>query len=157
MMNNPAESAASLHDEANELYWNSNETVEQIASRLGMSRNAIYASVQPLPAPGICPSCNTPLVYTNRSGRTAQRGTCLGCETEVHLGTGEAQRAPGAADLLAEVPAHEVPRPGEGGAIEQLKETLTNVDAERAALIGGAAVIGVAVGAAAVKAVRRKS
>ncbi len=147
----------SIHNQANELYWHSGETVDQLAARLGMSRNALYASVRPIPAGGECPTCHEPLVFTNRSARAAGRATCPSCETEVILETAEQGRVPTAEEVVAKMPVHPVPPPDAAGRLEQLKESLAAVEPERAALIGGAAALGVAVGAAAVKAVRRRS
>jgi hypothetical protein len=149
------DAANSLHDQANELYWNSSETVDQLAARLGMSRNALYGAVQPVAAGVVCTTCNEPLVFVNRSSRTAGRASCPGCGVE--------QQVDAAIAAAASAPAHDpnavhpVPPPAEaGGTIEHLKESLGAVEPERAALIGGAAALGAAVGAAAVKALRRK-
>ncbi|CAN5892713.1 hypothetical protein BH23GEM7_BH23GEM7_14710 [soil metagenome] len=162
-MDAASDTAASLHDQANDLYWNSSETVDQLAARLGMSRNALYASVKPIPAGGTCPHCNEALVFTNRSSRSAGKATCPGCEAEVQLeseapageATGAAPEA--AAPPLGGIDLHEVPPPESGGRLDQLKESLAGVEPERAAMIGGAAALGVAVGAAAIKVIRRKS
>ncbi|HEV2131871.1 MAG TPA: hypothetical protein VGR27_12240 [Longimicrobiaceae bacterium] len=157
-MNAASDTAESLHDQANDLYWNSSETVDQLAARLGMSRNALYASVKPIPAGGTCPHCGEPLVFTNRSSRAAGKATCPGCEAEVQLEAGTESPAPTpAVPMIIETPVHEVPPPATGGRLDQLKESLAGVEPERAAIIGGAAALGAAVGAAAIKVIRRKS
>ena len=157
-MDAASDTAESLHDQANDLYWNSSETVDQLAARLGMSRNALYASVKPIPAGGTCPHCGEALVFTNRSSRAAGKATCPGCEAEVQPEAGaEASAYEAAAPPVVESTVHEVPPPASGGRLEQLKESLAGVEPERAAIIGGAAALGAAVGAAAIKVIRRKS
>lgn len=157
-MDAASDTAASLHEQANDLYWNSSETVDQLAARLGMSRNALYASVKPIPAGGTCPHCNEPLVFINRSSRAAGKATCPGCEAEVQLEAGAETPAPAPkAQTIVATPVHEIPPPDAGGRLDQIKESLAGVEPERAAIIGGAAALGVAVGAAAIKVIRRKS
>ena len=68
-------------DEANRLYWDSSTSVAEIAERLGWSRRALYDAIEPLPIDEACPTCGSPLVYTNRSARSSGSTTCVACET----------------------------------------------------------------------------
>src|SRR5690606_33629189 len=44
-------------DRANELYWGSNRSVNQIAEDLDLSKGALYGMIRPLPAAMGCPAC----------------------------------------------------------------------------------------------------
>jgi hypothetical protein len=163
-----------LRDQANDLYWTSSETVDQLASRLGMSRKAVYASVQPTFAGASCQHCGGELVFTNRTNRTTGQANCLACALQVDVGARSATDADSADADLAEAGAapttpaemlakatdgavKEVPGPDSQSRWEQIKEDLSAVPADRAAKIGGAAALGVALGAAAVKAIKKRS
>lgn len=146
--------ADALRDTANELYWNSADTVDQIARELGISRNAMYSSVRPIPAGASCVHCDEPLLFTNRTSRSARAAFCPVCEIQVTLG--EDMPSAGAASVSdGAVRVAPVPPPGDG-TLMQLKEELAQVPPERAAMIGGAAALGAAVGAAAVRLIRKR-
>lgn len=151
----------SLREQANELYWTSSDTVEQVASRLGMSRKAVYGAVQPTPAGGACASCGGPLVFGNRTHRAAGTATCDACGTQVQMAGVEGDAAVSTpASMVAEAAngsVHAVPSPESQSRWEQIKEDLGAVPPDRAAKIGGAAALGVAIGAAAVKAIKKRS
>src|SRR5687768_5905870 len=61
--------ARSKATEANRLYWESDVSVAEIAQRLELSRRALYAAIQPLPAERNCERCGSPMTYENRSAR----------------------------------------------------------------------------------------
>jgi transposase-like protein len=65
--------------EANRLYWETDQSVADIAESLDISRRALYAAVEPLPAEGECETCGGPLSYANRSARAADEATCAAC------------------------------------------------------------------------------
>jgi hypothetical protein len=73
--------------EANRLYWDSDMPVAEIAGTLDISRRALYAAVEPLPAGRACPECGAELVFENRSGRTADQAVCLMCAADSDDGT----------------------------------------------------------------------
>ncbi|HSJ25285.1 MAG TPA: hypothetical protein VK929_11475 [Longimicrobiales bacterium] len=104
--------------EANRLYWETEDSVAEIADRMEISRRALYEAVEPLPTGADCPTCGGPLVFENRSARTAGDTTCVVCAET------------GATD--SDLPVDPV-QPVD--------------DDERVLLIGGAAVAGAAVGA----------
>ncbi|HEX2189861.1 MAG TPA: hypothetical protein VHG51_13225 [Longimicrobiaceae bacterium] len=156
-----ASRAADVQPErANRMYWNSSETVERIAEELGMSRNALYSAVQPEPAGAACPDCGEELAFPNRTSRTAGRALCLACDRTFSLD-----------DLPAPEDAHPRPRPhrhpepregrdtghavGSAARLGGLRDGLAAVEPQRAALIGGAAVLGAVAGVAAVNLLRR--
>lgn len=61
------------------LYWNSNGTVEELTTRLGMSRQALYACINPLAAGASCQECGGEMVFANRTSRTTRKARCTGC------------------------------------------------------------------------------
>jgi NAD-dependent SIR2 family protein deacetylase len=157
-----------LREQANELYWNSTDTVDQLASQLGMSRKAVYSSVQPLPAGAKCVHCGEALVFMNRTSRSSGLASCSACGAQVDTRDLAAappkkstQRGPtSAAQSLAQATnedVHVVPVPGPQNRWEQIKEDLSAVAPDRAAKIGGAAALGVALGAAAVRVIKKRS
>ena len=111
--------------EANRLYWETDTSVADIAQQLELSRRALYDSVDPLPTSGSCDVCGTPLVFENRSARNAGVETCPSCTA-----------SDDEADTSAAMPA-----PGSGGLDEE--------EVQRAVRMGGAALAGAALGAAA--------
>jgi hypothetical protein len=165
-MSSTADSPDALRRQAHDLYWNSSETVDGLTSSLGMSRKALYAAIEPIEAGAGCAECGDPLVFTNRTRRSSGQATCARCGTEERVETAAAAppvppvsqpaSAQGtAARMVAESDpggVHEVPpaqaerEPGEGG----------GVSADRAARLGGAAVLGAAIGAAAVRVLKNK-
>jgi hypothetical protein len=111
--------------EANRLYWESETSVADIAQQLELSRRALYDSVDPLPTSGRCDVCGGPLVFENRSARTAGIETCPACAA----GTDEADTP-------------EVPPAARRASLEE-------AEVERAVRMGGAALAGAALGAVA--------
>lgn len=73
------ETADATAKEANRLYWETDHSVADIAQQLDISRRALYNAVQPLPLDSACEVCGSPLVYENRSARTAGQAICPAC------------------------------------------------------------------------------
>lgn len=147
-----AHTSESSHAETiNELYWNSENTVDEIVETLGIGRNTLYSSVRPQPAGASCPDCGRPLVFTNRSNRSSGTATCQACGMETEVAEQIAGPEPGSrgADFARDGHAHAP----EGG-WSRWREDLVAVAPERAAMIGGAAALGMVMGAVAVRAVR---
>lgn len=64
---------------ANELYWGSDRSVNQIADELDLSKGALYEMIRPLAAGLGCPLCGTEVVHSNRTAKERQRVDCPGC------------------------------------------------------------------------------
>ena len=102
---------------ANELYWTSDLSVNQIAEELDLSKGMLYELIHPAPAGLACPECSEEVVYANRTARDRALLACPQCgwegdEDEADLGVGdgsvvvpEAMEADAAADPAAGTPA----------------------------------------------------
>ncbi|HKK92836.1 MAG TPA: hypothetical protein VJ925_05355 [Longimicrobiales bacterium] len=69
-------------DHANELYWGSDRSVNDLAEDLNLSKGALYALIEPLPAGLDCPECGGEMQYANRTARDRGIVTCAECELE---------------------------------------------------------------------------
>ena len=69
-----------LADQANELYWRSGQSVNQIAEAMDLSKSGLYALIRPLTAERACPECGEGLVFTNRTTEHKSVASCLACE-----------------------------------------------------------------------------
>lgn len=68
--------------EANELYWGSDMSVNQIAEELDLSKGTLYGMIRPLPAGLACPACAEELVFPNRTARERRSVSCAVCGWE---------------------------------------------------------------------------
>lgn len=84
-------------DELNRLYWESDDSVAEIADRLDISRRALYDGIQPRPAGAPCPECGAALGFRNRTTAESREAECAACGHEVTLDRGvePKARAPG--------------------------------------------------------------
>jgi ribosomal protein S27AE len=69
-----------LADQANELYWRSEQSVNQIAEAMDLSKSGLYALLRPLPAKRTCPECGEGLVFPNRTTEHKAIASCPECE-----------------------------------------------------------------------------
>ena len=145
-------SEGSVVETINELYWNSDHTVDEIVGELGIGRNTLYSSVRPQPAGASCPDCGTELVYTNRSNRNSEVGSCRACGTETDLAEQEPEAESERPIPAPHAHAHDVE---DHGGWSRWRRDLAAVAPERAAMIGGAAALGVVFGAVAARAAMR--
>lgn len=128
--------------EINRLYWETADSVAEISSQLGVSRRALYDLVEPLPAGMPCASCGAELYYSNRSARAAGVARCLMCGNEREIDPDVS------ADDVGTIPPYGAGWPA---AAKPADHRLR----DRAAMIAGFAIAGVAVGAIATLLVRR--
>lgn len=127
---------------ANELYWTSDESVNQIAEHLDLSKSGLYGMIGPLMAGSGCPICGAEVEFANRTARDRDELSCAVCSWE---GT-EAETvplAPGAAESAG----------SQRRSVETAGDDLSNSDRQR--IIVGSALIGAAVGLVLFKYLRR--
>ncbi|MBM4183450.1 MAG: hypothetical protein FJ207_04395 [Gemmatimonadetes bacterium] len=72
-------SALNADDRANELYWGSQMSVNQIADALDLSKGALYEIIRPLAAQVGCPSCGAEAVHPNRTAKEKGLIACPEC------------------------------------------------------------------------------
>lgn len=140
-------------ERANDLYWASDMTVDEIVDDLGVGRSNLYAAIEPIPAGLVCTDCNERMVYANRTARDRGLATCPACGresepgAEVGEGVREADQPLDDRDWREEVPAR----------LGRWRTELAAVAPERVAMVGGAAALGMVIGAVAARAVRGRS
>jgi predicted RNA-binding Zn-ribbon protein involved in translation (DUF1610 family) len=71
--------ASDADSRANELYWGSDRSVNQIADELDLSKGALYEMIRPLAAGFGCPLCGAEVVHSNRTAKERQRVDCPAC------------------------------------------------------------------------------
>lgn len=72
--------SAKVTARANELYWSSDRSVNQIADDLDLSKGALYTIIEPLHAGLRCPRCSSSVVYPNRTAKDRGLVDCSDCE-----------------------------------------------------------------------------
>jgi hypothetical protein len=115
-------------NEANRLYWDTEASVGEIANQLGVSRRALYEAIAPRPSGVPCQVCGTETMFANRSALASGSARCPSCDAETSVPGSRAERT-------QPVP-HVEPVSANGN-------TRTRI----AVGLGGAALVGVVVGA----------
>lgn len=132
---------------ANELYWKSDRSVNQIAEDLDLSKGTLYAVLAP-EATGLgCPLCGDEVVYANRTAKDRDALDCPTCDWD-----GSSEEAGGYS-----APIHEdspVPAINEADALESVP-TRPPLN-PRMSTVAGGALLGAAVGLALVMWARRR-
>ena len=64
---------------ANELYWGSSWSVNQIADELDLSKGVLYGIIRPQPSGLGCPTCGEEVVYPNRTAKERRLVACASC------------------------------------------------------------------------------
>jgi hypothetical protein len=75
----PSARTLEADDRANELYWGSSRSVNQIAEDLDLSKGALYGMIRPLAAAMGCPMCGAELVHPNRTAKDRRLVDCPIC------------------------------------------------------------------------------
>lgn len=136
---------------ANQLYWSSDRTVDQIVGDLGISRHTLYSSIRPFSAGTVCSQCGDRMVFTNRTNRESRTASCASCGVEAHVTATPMPREEPMGDARMDARSAE---PMHG--MSRWRDELAAVPRERAVMVGGAAALGVVLGAAAARAVRER-
>ena len=71
-----------MSHEANRLYWDSEESVNQIGEQLGLSKGVLYGLIAPQPAGLPCPGCGEEMTFPNRTAREKGFLECPECGME---------------------------------------------------------------------------
>jgi len=139
-----------LFEEVNRLYWESDQSVNQIGEALDLSKGVLYGLIAALPAGLPCPKCAEEMVFPNRTARDKGFLACSDCGMEeeeevVHAyweGKGEA-----AEETSTGEPVALARRAGDAmqKAVNTGKERVSNLT-PRGRLIAGTALLGVATG-----------
>lgn len=85
-MSNDKPDQDALYQDANRLYWESGESVNQIGETLGLSKGVLYGLLDPHPAGLPCPGCGEEMAYPNRTARDKGFLVCPECEMEEEEG-----------------------------------------------------------------------
>ena len=80
---------ANTSAELNRLYWDSDDSVGDIADRFDLSRRALYDVIEPQPTGYACPECGDELVFRNRTARDTGEAECLACDRTLELDDSE--------------------------------------------------------------------
>ena len=140
-----------LFEEANRLYWESDQSVNQIGELLDLSKGVLYGLIAALPADLPCPGCGEEMVFPNRTARDKGFLVCPSCDMEEEeqavrayweeegepLGTSEAEiRALSrrAGDAVQ-------------GAVEKGRNTISGLS-PNGRIVAGTALLGIAAGLA---------
>jgi len=84
---------------ANELYWGSDSSVNQIAEELELSKGVLYGLIRPRPAGLACPDCSEEVVYPNRTAKERHTVACPACGWEGDEMDADANGGDGAVSL----------------------------------------------------------
>ena len=96
---------------ANELYWESDKSVNQIADELELSKGMLYGMIRPLPAGLPCPRCSSDLEYANRTARERGLISCRTCTLELDAAQAQSSPAPASVAAPAFAPAAALDEP----------------------------------------------
>ncbi len=128
-----------IRAKADELYWSSDLSVNQIAEELDVSKSVLYDMIRPRPTARACPDCGEELAYPNRTARDRGVVACASCGWE-----GEEDEADAyGADAAIELPSDE-------------EAAIAAESSARARTIVGGALLGAAAGLALVFWARRR-
>lgn len=145
--------------EVDRLYWHSDDTVDAIAERLEITRHGLYSLILPHPAGETCAECGAELVYANRSSRSAGRARCPDCGATatlpLHPDDREDDERPEGGASAWRIGAEGL-EPLDGGDADPLPVPGAGPDPLRPVLLGGAALLGAALGAGVAGWLRRR-
>lgn len=150
-------------DRANELYWGSDRSVNQIAEDLELSKGALYGIIEPTASGLGCPLCGDEVVYANRTAKEKGMLDCPTCDWDGSPDeTVDASDESGSAGSNGAVPerhsADTPPRPEDDDDPDSTPERAPPRPFVRPATrtVAGGALLGAAVGLALVMWARRR-
>jgi hypothetical protein len=140
--------------EANRLYWETEASVAEIAARFDLSRRGLYEVVRPFDAGVQCNSCGGALAYENRLSRRAGQAMCAACGTRQAV-SNEATSPPAFAESQVAQSSDVDDARSDDRAYHE-EDSRSNDLRQRAVLLGGAAIAGIALGTVATLLARRR-
>jgi hypothetical protein len=144
---------ASAASQANRWYWQTEQSVADIAEKLSVSRRALYELITPESAGAVCTECGGDMVYVNRSAKASSLGRCSNCgaENTIAADVADDEDDNHVLDVQETVPPYAAgwPRPVESSSTQHDLRT-------RALTLGGVALAGAALGALAAVLVTRR-
>jgi len=126
---------------ANQLYWESDKSVNQIADELELSKGMLYGMIRPLPADLPCPRCSAALEYANRTARERGLIACPACGLEL-----DEERARRQRDEAAAPPREPISAPGPVASSEAPRKRAAILDRRRDPVMIGAGLLLIAAG-----------
>lgn len=135
---------------ANELYWGSTRSVNQIAEDLDLSKGALYAALVHLPSGAGCPLCGDEVGWSNRTARDRDQLMCLNCDWS---GSSDQTISYDAGHVTGD---DDVPGVDDTDLHDEPGVPLASMRSPRMGTIAGGAMIGAAVGLALVLWARRR-
>jgi len=139
--------------DANQLYWETDVSVADIAARFDLSRRALYDVVVPLDTGMPCDVCGAGLQFANRLSRRTRQATCPSCGAERNV------------EVVADRPTSagsSARRTSSRAGLARARADARGIDPrteeirQRAVLLGGAAIAGIALGTVATWLARRR-
>ncbi|MFH1766059.1 MAG: hypothetical protein ABIF09_17880 [Gemmatimonadota bacterium] len=137
-------------EEANRLYWESDQSVNQIGETLDLSKGVLYGLIAPFPAGLPCPGCGEEMAFPNRTARDKGFLACPECGMEEEAaavltfwdGKGESDPM----DIQGE-PRALARRAGDAmqRAVNSGRERVSNLT-PRGRIVAGTALLGIAAG-----------
>lgn len=137
------EDKAEVASEVNHLYWETGESVAEIAGRLNVSRRALYDAIEPFPSGSNCLNCGAELFYSNRSAKASGIGRCVVCGTEREVDAEVSH------DDIGMIPRGAQPH------LRSFRDDDMHETQQRTATIAGFAIAGAVAGAIATVLIRR--
>ena len=149
MSNNTPDQDA-LSQEANQRYWDSDESVNHIGETLGLSKGVLYGLLEPLAAGLPCPNCGEEMVFPNRTARDKGFLECPECgleEEEAAVQVFWEEEEAGGTLTLPIQPRGVARKAGEAvqRAVETSRERVQGMT-PRGRIIAGSALLGAAAG-----------
>ena len=161
---NGSHAARDITAKANELYWGSELSVNQIADELDLSKGALYGMLLPEKSGSWCPECGADVGFDNRTAKDRGQLSCLECGWEGDLADAEAFGGEGAVTLPPHAEDALAPA-GETALTEQPELAVAAdggqgvagiLDSSRGRIAAGGALLGAAAGLALVLWARRR-
>ncbi len=141
-----------LYEEANHLYWESDQSVNQIGEILDLSKGVLYGLIAALPANLPCPGCGEEMAFPNRTAREKGFLACSSCgmeeeETAVRSYWEEEGEPLGTTTGGEDRALSERAGDAVQGAVQKGRDTISGLS-PRGRIVAGTALLGIAAGLA---------